>query len=371
MTTKIPFNNLGPALAEQRVDIDEAIKKVLDSGVFINGPEVKVFEEAIANILGMSYGVSCANGTDAITLTLLALSKFTDHNRNEVITVANSAPATVAAICNAGLSPVFVDVLPNGLMDLEKACLLFNPNTLALLPVHLYGQVVNLDSVYGMAMDAGIFIVEDAAQAYGSSDLTKNHTTKCISFYPTKNLGALGDGGMVVTNSVTLANMIHRLKNYGLNKQRCIMDSNGFNSRLDEIQATILITKLENFQNLQVARHNIAKMYFNLLPKEILHRQYNAGENYHLFTIRTKSREKLQATLKAAGVDTMIHYPVPACNYATMSYQRVNTHNENLEETYKICNEILSLPLWPGMTMEQVCYVADIINEFYGTQHLI
>jgi dTDP-4-amino-4,6-dideoxygalactose transaminase len=361
---KIPFNNLGPALAEQRIEIDEAIKRVLDNGVFINGPEVQKLEERFGKEFN-GYGVSCANGTDAITLSLLALSKFADHNQNEVITVANSAPATVAAICNAGLRPVFVDITPNGLMDLQKACLLFNQNTLALLPVHLYGQILDLTPIQSMAMEAGIFILEDAAQAYGSQGLKHSPFTKCISFYPTKNLGALGDGGMVVTGAVSLANIIHKLKNYGLNPERCITEANGFNSRLDEMQAAILNVKLERFEINQAARRALAQMYFNLLPTEVLHRDFHYGENYHLFTIRVEHRPQLRTYLSEQGIDTMIHYPVPACDYATMKYQRNEPFPPDLTETRKFCNEVLSLPLWPGMTMEEVVYICNAINDFY------
>lgn len=362
----IPFNNLAPALAEQRIEIDAAIKRVLDNGVFINGPEVEELQHNIATKFCCQYGVSCANGTDAITLTLLALSRFADFNQNEVITVANSAPATVAAICHAGLSPVFVDVLPNGLMDLEKACLLFSNKTLALLPVHLYGQIVDLTPIRGIAQDAGVYIVEDAAQAYGSFGLLKNWSAaKCFSFYPTKNLGALGDGGMVLTDSVHLGNAIHQLKNYGMNNLKCIIYPNGFNSRLDEIQAAILNAKFKNFQNLQDERHSLAKMYFATLPEKVLHRKYNSGENYHLFTIRSTFRTALKQMLKEDGIETMIHYLHPACEYATMQYQNPTLHRDDLPETYKICEEILSLPLWPGMTLDNVCEVSGAIHDIY------
>ncbi len=363
MTTKILFNSLGPAIAEQRDGINDAIKAVIDRGVFVGGFEVKTFERAIANIIGCDYAISCANGTDALILTLLALSLESDQNKKDVITVANSAPATVAAIRKAGLNPVFVDVLPNGLMNLEKACLLFSLNTLALMPVHLYGQVVDLTNIVGMCQDAGIYIVEDAAQAYGSFQLEKNKSTaKCLSFYPTKNLGALGDGGMVLTNSVYLANNIHVLKNYGMDKNRNIYMPGGFNSRLDELQAAILITKMENFKNCQQMRHNLAKMYFALLPDELLHREYQADENYHLFTIRTKHRAALKKFLEENGVETAIHYPRPAHRYF------IEKTEWSLPETEALCNEVLSLPLWPGMKIEQVVTVANLISDFVPTK---
>ncbi len=364
---KIAFNSLAPVLEYQRPEIDAAIKRVLDSGIFINGPEVKAFEESFAKRLNCDYGIGCANGTDAITLSLLALSHFADHNQNEVITVANSAPATVAAICNAGLSPVFVDVLPNGLMDLEKACLLFNNRTLALLPVHLYGQVLDLSGIRGMAQDAGIFIVEDGAQAFGSKGFEANYSTvKCVSFYPTKNLGALGDGGGIATNWVHLANYIYQLKNYGLNKQKCIAISNGYNSRLDEMQAAILSAKLKTFDFLQDTRRSLAEMYFGLLPVEVLHRTLSDNENFHLFTIRSKRRDELHNYLASEGVDTMVHYPVPACDYSTMEFWNPEHHRDDLPETYKHCEEVLSLPLYPGLKIEEVMHVCDLISKFYN-----
>lgn len=363
---KIPFNDLKPALDLQRAEIESAIKSVLDGDTYINGPHVAAFENLIAHTLGMSYGVGCANGTDAITLTLLALSKFADHNEKEVITVANSAPATVAAILRAGMIPVFADILPNGLMDLEKACLLFNNKTLALLPVHLYGQIVDLSSISGMISDANIFVVEDAAQAYGSTGLENTPYCKCISFYPTKNLGALGDGGMVVTNSTLVANQIHRLKNYGLNPEKCITEANGFNSRLDEMQAAILTARWQSFSKMQAMRNTLAYRYWSGLPGKLIHRSFDERENQHLFTIRTKHRKELQRFLLGNEIQTMVHYPVPASEYLPLSPWDGNYGAKVLPETYKFCDEVLSLPLYPGMTIEQVDRVCSLIRDFYS-----
>jgi dTDP-4-amino-4,6-dideoxygalactose transaminase len=350
---KIPFNNLAPAISEERKDIDEAIKRVLDSGVFINGSEVYNFSNELSKYTGVQYVIPCANGTDALMLALLAYRDIPRHvNRfgNDVYTVANSAPATVAAIRRAGFYPRFLDINTSGLISYHN----HKDNTSEYpeihLPVNLYGQV----KLYRKRPNE--IIIEDGAQALGNYNFCRSEADVwTTSFYPTKNLGALGDGGAVLTNDQKVADKIRLLTNYGLDPDKFMIIEHGFNSRLDEIQAAILRVRLKNLDTHCNERRSLAKMYDLVLDPFVKHREYNMDENYHLYTILVKDdkRTALQKYLHEQGIQTAIHY--------VKSVDHGLGENSNTEYFQK---SVLSLPLWPGMKRAEVAYVAGSVNDF-------
>src|SRR5574339_315208 len=350
----IPFNDLRPVLADQRSKIDEAIKRVLDSGVLIQGPEVAACEKELAEYCGVKYCISCASGTDALILALLAIknnSQFT-----EIVTVANTAPATIAAIGRAGLKPVFAEVDKRGLITPKGIMEKWHPDkTLGIMPVHLYGQIA-----YDI-WDLPTLIIEDGAQALGSKEFCKHSSVGyCTSFYPTKNLGALGDGGAFLTNSANLYKRVSRLKNYGFVDTKIMSYANGTNSRLDEIQAAILRERLKDLELYCSVRRSLARLYDTILDESVKHRPYNESENYHLYTIRVPryKREELVKYLQERGIQTMIHYP------ASINQHGVYADYSDLPETELFCMEVLSLPLYPGMPFIDVVTVAAHVNDF-------
>ena len=356
----ILFNNLQWALAEEREEINAAISRVLDSGRFILGPEVEAFESEIAQYLGSKYAISCANGTDALILSLLAAQRYT--TKRGVLTVANSAPPTVAAIYRANCYPTYIDVLPNGLIDHTKIDKYTANETLAIIPVDLYGQVHKFERIVWEDLETFPLVIEDGAQAMGSKQFTlSNAWSKCISFYPTKNLGALGDGGMIVTNDENLDNHARRLRIYGSCNNK-INYENGFNSRLDELQAAILRVRLKYLDANNKRRQELAKLYTVLLPEILKHREYRDDENYHLFTIRTPNRKALQEYLESKNIETMIHYRFPAYKYGIANHEMNYSY---LQETENFCNEVLSLPMWPGLTTGEVSRVCYEISAFF------
>lgn len=357
----IPFNDLRPVLTDQRGKIEDAIKRVLDSGSFILGKEVEALEREVAEFAGMRFGIGVANGTDAITLALLQLRSNTSIHKDRalVATVANSAPATVVAIRRAGCMPVFVDVLKNGLMNPEDLARKIHLKILAVVPVHLYGQIANMWEIDEICKQYDTAIVEDAAQALGSLNEFESDRLKarCVSFYPTKNLGAIGDGGMVLTNDKYVNWIVRRLRNYGLDDFGNVLLHNGFNSRLDELQAAILRERLKDLPLYNFERQNLAFNYFQLLNKSVLHRAFSQYENYHLFTITHNNRNWLKEKLEARGIETKIHYPVAANTYKTEHMY------SSLPETKQHCESVLSLPLWPGMSIKEVSRVCWAVNE--------
>lgn len=346
----------------QQTAIQEAINRVLDSGHYILGPEVEALEWEVSAEMGMRYGVGVANGTDAITLALLALKhqkSIINSHQALVATVANSAPPTVVAIRRAGCTPVFIDVLPNGLMDPADLSAKMRREIMAVVPVHLYGQSAQMLAISSVCERFSTPIIEDAAQAIGTfiEHKSKFLFARCVSFYPTKNLGAIGDGGMILTDNYYVKEVIKRLRVYGLNETGNVALPNGFNSRLDELQAAILRERLKDMRIFQSIRRAIATEYFEMLNPVILHRTYNQNENYHLFTIRYGNRNYLQEQLKDKGIETKVHYPVPAHQY------HIEGMYVFLPETVALCREVLSLPLWPGMTPENVRTVCKAVNE--------
>jgi len=348
-------------------EITDALDRVVRGGHYIQGSEVESFEREFSNYIGAASGIGVASGTDAIKLGLCALGVGPG---DEVITVSHTAVATVAAIEQCGATPVLVDIDPQTFtMDVEKMREAISRNTRAIVPVHLYGHPANLDPILQTANQHGIDVFEDCAQAHGASYKGSRVGTwgriAGFSFYPTKNLGAIGDGGMIVTNDASLAEKVRLLREYGW-KNRYISEVSGFNSRLDELQAAILRVKLKYLDKHNNLRRKFAGIYSTALatyvgtPTE----QADAFHVFHLYVIRSLLRDKLRAFLTENGIGTGIHYPFPV--HLQPAYAGLKIKNGALKITEQMAGEILSLPLYPQMELEQVEYVVDKIKEFHN-----
>lgn len=344
-----------------RAEIDEAIGRVLASGRYILGDEVSAFECEFADYVGVQFAIGAGSGTEALHL---ALSACGVRAGDEVITVAHTAVATVAAIELCGATPVFVDIEadyftldPN---QLENA---ITSRTKALITVHLYGQPAELSSIIAIAQRYGIRVVEDCAQAHGAMYRDRRVGSwgdiACFSFYPTKNLGAIGDGGAVVTSDPALAEKVRSLREYGWSTERSVSHVSGWNSRLDELQAAILRVKLRYLDADNDRRRRIAAFYDEFLRESDLvtpRRRHDATHVFHLYVVRSGERDDLFQRLKADGVGASIHYPVPV--HLQPAYLARNMFANGLANTERIAKEVLSLPIYPELTDAEIERVA-------------
>ncbi|HQZ39194.1 MAG TPA: DegT/DnrJ/EryC1/StrS family aminotransferase [Vicinamibacterales bacterium] len=356
---RVPFNALRPG--EDREDIAAAIRRVVDSGWFVLGPEVEQFETEFARACGAAHAVGVGTGTDAITLVLRALDIGPG---DEVITPPLSAAYSALAVMMAGARPVFADIDPARLtLDPAAVEAAITPRTRALLPVHLYGQAADMTPLLAMASRHGLAVVEDAAQAHLATSQGRPVGTMGVagafSFYPTKNLGALGDGGAVVTSDAAVAARIRRLRNGG-QTTRYHHEEAGANSRLDEMQAAILRARLPYLAGWTARRRAIAATYragiesaMVALPPEL-----DAGHVYHLFPVLSTDRPALQAHLSASGVETLIHYPVPIPRQPALAAARPRP----CPVTDRICGQVLSLPLYPMLADADVRAIIAAVN---------
>lgn len=362
---KIPFNTLSPGYIKYRDEYVEAATRVLDSGWYVLGNEVEMFEKEFSTWLGVNYCVGLNSGLDALVLAVRALGIGLG---DEVIVPANTYIATVLGITENGATPVFVEpdcchnIDPCGI---EKA---ITGKTKAIIIVHLYGQPCNMERIMKIAESHNIPVIEDCAQAHGATFKGKKVGTfgdiACFSFFPTKNLGAFGDAGAILTNDPNIADKVRMYRNYGSEK-KYYNKVQGVNSRLDEIQAALLRVKLKHLGELTVEREEIANKYLNGinnqeidLPKIIP----GARHVWHLFVIQTTYRDKLAEHLKNSGISTQIHYPVPphlAEAYAGLGFQK-----GSFPVAEKEANTILSLPFYNGMKHECVDYIIDVINKY-------
>lgn len=366
----IPQANPGANTQAHRAEIEAAIARVLDRGWYILGPEVEAFEAEFAAFCGVAYGIGVGSGTEALHLALCALGIGPG---DEVITVAHTAVATVVAIELAGARPVLVDVHPSTYtLDPARLEPAITPRTRAIIPVHLYGQPADLTPIQEIARRYGLWLIEDAAQAHGATYRGRPvggwGDLACFSFYPTKNLGALGDGGMVVTNDAQLARRIRELRQYGW-RSRYVSETAGFNSRLDEIQAAVLRVKLRYLEAENERRRMLAQRYTALLagcavipPAE----QPDARHVYHLYVIRSSRRDDLRQALHNRGIATGIHYPLPI--HLQPAYRHLHPGPGALPVTERLAGEVLSLPLYPELSEEQVEHIAQAIREFTQAQ---
>ena len=365
---KVPFGDLRRHYQPIRDEIDAAVSRVLDSGWFILGSEVERFEKEFADYLGAGNSVGVACGTDAIHLALRAACVGPG---DEVITAANTCVPTVAGICMSGATPALVDVEPLSFnLDPSKLEAAITPRTRAIVPVHLYGQAADLDPILEIAGKHNLLVVEDAAQAIGATYKGRKLGTiadaGCFSFYPSKNLGALGDAGAVVTRSEELAERIRQLRNYG-ETHRYYHATTGVNSRLDEIQAAILRAQLPRLDQWIHRRREIAAFYTreinNPLIKTPVESDYGV-HNYHLYIVRCESRERLQQHLDSCGVCTLIHYPIPI--HLQQAYQDLNKREGDYPVSEKCAREVLSLPIFPELADEEISQVVASLNSFPG-----
>jgi dTDP-4-amino-4,6-dideoxygalactose transaminase len=343
-------------------EIDSALARVFASGQFILGAEVEAFEREFAEYCGVAHAVGVDSGTSAIQLSLLACGIGAG---DEVITVSNTAVATVAAIELTGAKPMLVDVHPQTLtLAPSKLEIAITAHTRAIVPVHLFGCPADLNPLLDFARIHGLFVVEDCAQAHGAKYHGKpvggwGHLS-AFSFYPTKNLGAYGDGGAVLTNDSALAEQIRLLRQYGWDTNR-ISQQKGMNARLDEMQAAILRVKLRHLEQWNDRRRELAAIYRSLLtdvltlPVEPLETRHV----YHQFVVRHPQRDKLRSYLLDHGIHTQIHYPVPI--HLQPAYRDLATA---LPVTESAANQILSLPLYPELRNEDVERICQTIQNF-------
>ncbi|MCB2180228.1 DegT/DnrJ/EryC1/StrS family aminotransferase [bacterium] len=363
----VPFVNLKAQHASISEEVDKAIASVLDRTAFILGPEVSRFEKAFAEYCGADYGIGVSSGTSALELAIRA---FGIGQGDEVITVANTFIATALGITYAGATPVLVDANPdNYLMDaalVEKA---ITPRTKAIIPVHLYGQPVDMDPILALAKKHNLVVIEDACQAHGATYKGKKAGSlgdaAAFSFYPAKNLGGYGDGGMVVTNNAEAAEFIHVMSNVGQTK-KYYHKLKGYNHRLDNLQAAILEVKLPYLDEWNASRQKLAKQYLDRLSgsEYILPIDPEYGDGvWHLFVIRVQQREELMEYLNAKGISTGIHYPIPI--HMHEAYQDLDYKAGDFPISEQYASEILSLPMFPDMTSDMVDYVADALLDFY------
>ena len=360
---QIPLANPKAAFEEHSKQIQSANNRFLNSGNYILGQEVKAFENAFASFIGLNHCVTVNNGTDAIVIALKALGI---GEGDEVITVSHTAVATVAAIELCGATPVLVDVDPKSYClnpDLLETAI--SEKTKAILPVHLYGHPANMPSIMMFAKEHGLYVIEDCAQAHGTSINGQMVGTfgdlSCFSFYPTKNLGAMGDGGAVLTNQSALADKLLLLRQYGWRK-RYISEIQGLNTRMDEIQAAILNIKLPYLLNDNRRRREIADFYNQnlrgssyLLPTIV----ENAVHTWHLYVIQTDNREGLFTFLRENGVGCNVHYPLAI--HQQPAYLNRLKGSEHLPVTEELVPRILSLPIYPQLPLDDVKRVCELL----------
>jgi dTDP-4-amino-4,6-dideoxygalactose transaminase len=365
----IPFLEFKAQFRRFEPEIREAVNRVLESGWYILGRELAAFEETFAAWNGAAFCRGAGSGTEAIHLALIAAGV---RPGDDVITAANTCVPTAAAIAFTGARLRLADCHP-GTLTLAPAALeaAITAKTRAIVPVHLYGHPCDMDAISALAEARGIAVIEDCAQAHGS--LYKGR--KCggsglagaFSFYPTKNLGAYGDAGAVVTDDAEIAERLRMLRNYG-ERERYYHEMPGFNSRLDEIQAAILQVKLRHLDADNRARRERAAAYRDGLaglPIELPHETARAQSNYHLFVIRTPERDRLQAFLGDEGIGTLLHYPVPI--HRQPAYHDLGYGAGAFPVAEKACNEVISLPLYPELSLEAVERVADAVRRFFAS----
>jgi dTDP-4-amino-4,6-dideoxygalactose transaminase len=360
----IPFGDLNRQYAAQKPTIDQAIQTVLNKGWFVLGEQCRHFENAFAKYCQAKQGIGVGSGTDALHLGLKACGVDAP---DEVITVAHTATPTASGISLSGAKPVFIDIDPQSYtIDPNLIEQAITPHTKAIVPVHIYGQPANLVPILAIAQKHHLHVVEDCAQAHGALYQGKKAGTwgsvGCFSFYPSKNLGAFGDGGMVVTNQSQIAQKVQLLRNYG-SITRDIHEIEGTNSRLDEIQAAILNAKLQYLDIHNKRRREIAHIYRTQITHPEIDHPIEKGwgtHAYHLYVIQTPHRDRLRSHLAKCGIGTGIHYPTPV--HKQPAYAHLNT--PPLPITEHIVNRILSLPIFPELTDLEIDHIIKSANAF-------
>jgi len=361
----IPCANPKAQYLSYKAEIDAAVRGVLEGGKYVLGEEVSAFEEEFARYIGVSHGIGTGSGTEALHLALASLGIGAG---DEVITVSHTAVATVAAIGLAGAEAVLCDIEPDHYtIDPASIRRLLTPRTRAIVPVHLYGQPVDIDPILTIARENGLRVVEDCAQAAGAT-LDGNRVGSfgdlaCFSFYPTKNLGALGDGGMVVTSDAELAERARAVGQYGW-KERFESHLPGWNTRLDEVQAAVLRVKLPGLDRDNEKRAAIAAAYHEALAgEELILPRIRDGATHacHLYVVRSPRRDALLEHLRARGVTASVHYRLAV--HMQPAYEGIG-RGDGLPVTDSVVGEILSLPMYPELRAEEVGTVTLGVREF-------
>lgn len=370
----VPFGDLSREYNEMREELDNAIKDVCEKGWFVLGKKLELFEDAFAGYIGKgAYAVGVGSGTEAIHLALVAAG--VEHG-DYVITVPNTAVPTVSAISFAGAVPLFVDIDPRSFnMDperlrdvLAKEKKRLGKRLKAVIPVHLYGQTADMDPIIEAAREFGLKVIEDACQAHGALYKGKKAGSigdyAAFSFYPSKNLGAYGDGGAVLTSDPEEARKLKMLRNYGQEK-RYYHSIKGFNSRLDEIQASVLLAKLKYLDGWNARRREIAGYFTRNIKNECLKTPAElpwAGHVFHLYVVRTPERDRFREHLEENGVQTVIHYPVPV--HLQQAYRELGYSAGQFPEAEKAAGEIVSLPIFPQLRKEETDRIIDAVNNY-------
>ena len=367
MSIRIPFNDFVADSKLYKQDYFDAFTRVLDSGWFILGSEVKSFEQEFSDYLNVKHVIGVANGLEALQISLMALGV---SSGDEVITTPLSAVATTLSILAVGATPVFVDIDASGQLDVSQIQAAINGKTKIILPVDLYGSCPDYDAVNTLASSRGLVVLEDACQAHGSTykeqKLGTLGTLGCFSFYPTKNIGALGDGGAIATSDEILASACRKIRDYG-QSSKYQHELYGLNSRLDELQAAFLRLKLARLDAENKVRTKLARYYQQQLSSlpDVTIVTPAAGNlsNYHLFVIRTKNRDQLQQYLTTRGITTAIHFPTLIPEQPFLKH----LSTRSLPNASKFVSEILSLPLHPHLSLTAIDYICNSIREFFST----
>jgi len=369
----IPFLRLKEVTGLHAAEIEEAVKRVVESGWYLQGAENERFEGDYARFIGSKYCVGCANGLDALIWIFRAYIELgVMKPGDEVIVPANTYIATILAITENGLVPVLIDPKADTLeIDDTHIEAAITPRTRAVCIVHLYGRNAYTDKIGEICRKYGLKLIEDNAQAHGCTCADGRRTGSIgdaagHSFYPGKNLGALGDGGAVTTDDPELAKAVRTLANYG-SSAKYVFKYTGRNSRLDEIQAAVLDVKLKYLSQDNAHRQQVAKMYYEGIKNSLItlpERLPDAQNVYHLFPILCSKRDELQAYLKENGVETLIHYPIPPHKQECYAGASWNTPQLSLPITARIAECELSLPIGPSIKLEDVRFIIDVINKF-------
>ncbi len=363
-TSLIRFVDLAAQHEEIRDELQAAVGKVIDSGLFVLGPQVEAFEREFAGYCGVAYGVGTNSGTSALHLALLAAGIGPG---DEVVTVSLTFWATVAAILYTGATPVLVDVDPATCnldpLAFERA---ITKKTKAVIAVHLYGRCADMDAIADVARKHRLVIVEDAAQAIGSTYNGRSAGSlgdiACFSFYPAKNLGAIGEGGMVATNNRAYADRVRILRDHG-SRHKYSHDILGYNYRLEAIQGAALRVKLKRLAAWNEARRELAAEYRRLVKGvALLAKEKHGDENHHIFPVLSAQRDALRQHLSDRGIETGVHYPVPV--HLQPAFSLLELERLSLPHTERICNQVLSLPMHPHLTMADIAQVAESIRAF-------
>lgn len=362
---QVPLVDLKRQYLSIEKEIDASVKKVLQSGQFILGNEVSSLEREVAEYIGAKHAIGVASGTDALHLSLIA---YGIGEGDEVITTPFSFIATAEAISYCGAKPVFVDIDINSYnIDPAKIEDKITKKTKAIIPVHMYGHTAEMDKILEIAKRYNLKVIEDCAQAFGTEYKGKKiggiGDIGAFSFFPSKNLGAYGDGGIVVTGDKDIADKIMMLRVHG-SKQKYIHQMVGYNSRLDEIQAAILRVKLKKIDEWNELRRKNASIYNNLLNKLPVQLPKEAGKShiYHVYTIRIKNRDEFIKFLSGNGISSAIHYPVPIP--AQEAYRYLNYSESDLPNSYKAASEVVSLPMFPELKRDEIEKVCEAVKVF-------